>query len=320
MDWQASLMYQFGNVARPAIVDRVIATTASFDDLGPRSIVGTCVHRMDGTLAGTDEYLRTTASRGGATGALTDFGIGGTLERAAGRDGAIFQWNLTSGRRAPWANGRADHLERNGVAFVDHYGIVSVNRDLVSIELSGCSGESACGPETPVSSAQLKSLAALIAYVHDAAGVPYDVFPRHPASGVVTCLEHWEFSSKGCPFPAVRSLREGYLFQAQAIMRAAQLSEPTESANTVPPVGIADASGGPRTPASVGQLRVTPTAGLNLRVGPGLGRPVVTTLVRGTVLTVHGPPEGRDGYIWVPVVVIGTGRYGFVAREYCDVA
>lgn len=188
-------MYQFGKVSRPPVVERIIEATSSWDDLGPRTVIGTCIHRMDGTLTGTDQYFRTTASHGGDTGALTDFGIGGPLDLATANDGVIFQWNSTAGRRAPCANGRANDLNGNGIPFVEHYGIVAVNRDLVSIELSGCSGESTCGSETAVTADQEESLAALIAYVHDAAGVPFDVFPRHPRSGLVTCLEHWEFSS-----------------------------------------------------------------------------------------------------------------------------
>ena len=296
-------MYQFGNVPRPPVVDRIIEATSSWDDLGPRTIVGTCVHRMDGTLGGTDEYFRTTANRGGETGALTDFGIGGDLDAGSGRDGVIYQWNALTGRRAPWANGRANDLDRNGVAFVEHYGIVSVNRDLVSIELSGCSGESACGPETVVTPAQEESLAALIASIHDAAGVPFDVFPLHPRSRVVTCLEHWEFSTKACPYLAVRSIRDRYLARARELMRIAQTGATVVTADAVP-----------------AHLRVTATDGLNLRMAPGTSSPILATLAFGASLQATGQGVQQDGHIWLPVTDVTSGRTGYVAQEYCAAA
>ncbi|HET7095535.1 MAG TPA: hypothetical protein VFI22_18735, partial [Thermomicrobiales bacterium] len=100
----------------PAVVDRIIppGLNTAWDDLGPRTIRGVCLHRMLGTLEGTDAWFR-----GGArASARTDFGIG---------DGRIFQWTPLRGRMAPWASGPANDVEGDGVAFIRRYGIAAVN-------------------------------------------------------------------------------------------------------------------------------------------------------------------------------------------------
>ncbi len=187
---------------------------------------------------------------------------------------------------------------------------MAVNRDLVSIELSGCSGESACGPETPVTPAQVESLAALIAYIHDAAGVPFNVFPRHPTSGLVTCLEHWEFSVKDCPYRAVRSIRDRYLARAREIMRVGQTGTRVGSS----------AEGGSSPPPGQVRLWVTATDGLNLRTAPGLNNPILVALSYGAALRSTGVGVQRDGHVWIPVTDVASGRTGYVAQEYCAIA
>jgi N-acetylmuramoyl-L-alanine amidase len=131
----------------PAIVDRVLppGLNTAWDDLGPRTIRGVCLHRMLGTLDGTDAWFR-----GGArASARTDFGIG---------DGRIFQWTPLAGRMAPWASGPANDVEGDGVAFVRRYGVAAVNRDLVSVELAGWY-------DTPVPAADWARLVELVAWI-----------------------------------------------------------------------------------------------------------------------------------------------------------
>jgi hypothetical protein len=173
---------------------------------------------MEGTLRGTEEHFLSNDPHGRA--ALTDYGIGGILDGAL--DGHIWGWLTPDDDRSPWANGPADDLDGDGPAFVRAHGLAAVNRDLRSIELSGYA-------TSPVTDAQLASLAWLIAYWHDQAGVPWDVFPRHPGSGVVTQLQHWEFSGKECPFGPVRNLTDTYQARAREIMRRYQTGEPAVS-------------------------------------------------------------------------------------------
>lgn len=214
----------FGNVLHPPFQDRPVHNpNGSFDAGGPRSLVGTCVHRMDGTLMGTDSFFRNDRPE-----ALTDYGIGGALDRDLDLDGVIFRWLDPTGRIAPIANGRNNDPEGDGPAFNAFYGATSINIRLVSIELSGCSGLPDAAPfcrnkpETDVTAAQFESLCQLIAFWHDQIGVPWGSFPVNPASGVVTQMQHYEFSDKKCPFPIVRGLTSEYQARVKEIMRAAQ--------------------------------------------------------------------------------------------------
>lgn len=64
----------FGRGPNPGIVDKFIDKPegSGWDDRGQRGIVGVCVHKMLGTLGGTDFHFRNPSVK-----SLTDFGIGG---------------------------------------------------------------------------------------------------------------------------------------------------------------------------------------------------------------------------------------------------
>jgi hypothetical protein len=180
----------------------------AYDYLGPRGDIGTCTHRMVGTLLGTDGFFEGEARER----SLTDFGIGGPWDGEL--DGTIYQWVPADADVAPWANGPANDLEGDGIAFVQQLGIAAVNRDLRSIELSdGGDITNPYGPDaTPK---QFAAHVALVARIFDRAEVPWDQFPFNPAVGVVTYLEHWEFGPKECPFQPVRKM----VNQSQAAIR-----------------------------------------------------------------------------------------------------
>ncbi len=225
----------FGRVARPDVVPRHLVSDqdparkpSGWSRLGPRRIVGTCVHRMDGTLRGSETHFLSDDPHG--RDALADFGIGGALDGAL--DGVIWEWLAEDDDRSPWASGPADGLEGDGVAFVRAHGREAINRDLRSIEVSGRF-------TTPVTPRQLDALCQLVAYVHDRAGVPWHQFPTHPRSGVVTQLQHWHFATKDCPGPVLRGLTATYQARARAIMRAAQMGQGQDSVLPLPP-GLPD--------------------------------------------------------------------------------
>ena len=210
----ATMTVIIGRVARPETVPRYLDAArkpSGWSRLGPRRIVGTCVHRMDGTLRGSEQHFFSDDPHG--RDALADYGIGGALDGAL--DGVIWEWLAEDDDRSPWASGPADGVEGDGIAFVRAHGREAINRDLRSIEVSGRF-------TTPVTPRQLDALARLVAYVHDRAGVRWDEFPRHPRTGVVTQLQHWHFATKTCPGPVLRGLTSTYQARAQAIMRAAQ--------------------------------------------------------------------------------------------------
>lgn len=216
----------FGRVQHPPFVDRLIpsAQNGAWDDLGPRNPVGVCQHTMVGTLAGTDQWFR----RGAASTGLTDYGVG--------LDGLIYRWNDPRGRRAGWANGGSDGLEGDGPLFVRTLGIDAINRDLVSIER-----DDAGKPDTtPFAGAQLEACAQLTAYWFDQARVPWSSFPVNPAVGIVTHMEHFEFTSKAgnslseCPAQPVRSQTDVLQDRIRAILKAAQTATPGAPAEPPP--------------------------------------------------------------------------------------
>ena len=69
----------YGNVPHPAYEHLIVENSTAWDDLGERTIVGACVHRMDGSLWGTDGYFRNE----GTGAALTDYRIGGEMRHSA---------------------------------------------------------------------------------------------------------------------------------------------------------------------------------------------------------------------------------------------
>ena len=209
----------FGRVPVPEGIElRDLVSTgvnSAFDRLGERRDLGICLHRMVGTLRGTDGYFRGDARAR----SLTDFGIGGPWDGAL--DGTIYQWVPRGAAIAPWANGPADDLDGDGVAFVQALGIGAVNRDLRSIELSdgGDPGNPFGAGETPK---QFAALVALIAYRFDQAEVPWNQFPLNPAVGVITYLEHHEFGPKACPFPPVRNAVDAIQAAVRALLKMHQ--------------------------------------------------------------------------------------------------
>ena len=226
---ETTMELDFGKVPHPVFVDRLIpdSQNSAFDNLGQRRPIGTCVHRMDGTLVGTDGFFRSGAA------ALTDYGIGGSRDTAVQFDGAvqnldgvIFRWNDPTGaphagvsaNRAPHANGPANDLEGDGPAYVNTLGINAVNRDLASIELSGFMDEE-------ITDKQFESLCQLVAFWHDQARVPWDQFPQNPNVGVVTQMQHFEFGPKSCPGPVVHGRTNEYQERVRQIMRQHQLGD-----------------------------------------------------------------------------------------------
>ena len=125
----------FGRVPHPPYQQRLITNSTAWNDLGKRTIRAVVWHRMYGTLWGTDTYFRNEA----AGKALTDYGVGVEATDGAANAGVILQWNDPTGRRSPWASGPVSNPIDDGAKFVALYGTNGVNRDAVSIEISGTS-------------------------------------------------------------------------------------------------------------------------------------------------------------------------------------
>jgi hypothetical protein len=185
----------FGNVPKPAFVDDYIPTFSgmAMDDLGQRTIKGVVWHRMVGYLNGTRQQFRIPGT------GLTDYGVGVGGWDDASLDGVIYRWNDPLGRRAGWASGPAEGVGvspwGDGLAFLNEYGLNAVNRDQVSIEISG-------NYTTPLTAKSRAAIVALTAYYADQAHIPWDSFPIWPGHGYSFVRWHNEFCGqlyKLCP-------------------------------------------------------------------------------------------------------------------------
>lgn len=186
----------FGNVPHPGYVD-LQHTTASkpegvgWDNLGRRQPKFIALHRMWGTLRGTDVHF---ANPGVAS--LTDYGIGTANIDGAALDGVIHKYNDPTGYRSGWASGRVSAPYGDGACIVNKYGINAVNRDGVSIETSGYDLD-------PFTDTAWRELVKLIAYWADQMRVPYTILPLNPHTGCNVIIWHEEFTigtGKRCPF------------------------------------------------------------------------------------------------------------------------
>jgi len=204
----------FGRVEHPEYNDRPIEKpeNGGQNDLGKRTVKGVVLHRILGSLWGTDTYFR------GPVGALTDYGVGVAATDGVARDGEILRWNDPLGRASGWASGPYSGAYGDGLAFVAKYGVNAINRDQVSIEISG-------HQDTPLSPGAFEAVAQLIAYWADQARIPWDVFPITTADGFSFVRWHEEFTlgtGKTCPFQVVKAQTSALIERARQIMKAAQ--------------------------------------------------------------------------------------------------
>jgi hypothetical protein len=264
----------FGRVVPPPVDRRDIPPdlNTAWDDLGPRRPRFAVIHRMLGTLAGTDRYFRTDARHR----ARTDYGIDH-------ESGAVWRWTDPLGRHAPWASGPYDDPSAVGRALVARFGLATVNRDGVSIEIAGMERDG-------VSSAALDALARLVAFWADWAGVPHDRWPINPETGVAFVARHEDFAKKACPFDALRELVPEVERRAGAILRAAQAG-PAVSRPHVPAAPVAP----PATPVPPTGLVVPPGVTIG-QLGDWFGR---VTSNGDKALTFAFDPAGPVSRLWL---------------------
>lgn len=215
----------FGNVTEPSVDHRDIANSTAFNDLGQRVPRGFVLHRMLGSLWGTDAYFRSDALNV----ALTDYGVGA-------QTGEIVRWNDPLGRRAPWASGPWFNPPGDGQAFVAKFGVNAINRDLISIETDGQYDDT-------VSAKGYAAIVALIAYWSDYMSIPAASFPINPATGLTALYWHCEFNSqKPCPGPVIKAHLDQIIADVKATLAKYQggdagttaASKPASPAPTIP--------------------------------------------------------------------------------------
>lgn len=216
----------FGRVPHPLYQNRIVTSSRAWDDLGPRTIRAAVWHRMYGTLWGTDSYFRGAA----VTKALTDYGVGVAATDGAQQAGALLRWNDPNGRRAPWASGPVNNPTGDAVPFLDRYGVNGINRDAVSIEISG-------NGDTALDAKARATVVALTAYYADQYGVPWDAFPAVPGEDRSFVMWHGEIydgKRNSCPGAVVMAATDGMIDEIKVILKRYQAaSAPVDPADPV---------------------------------------------------------------------------------------
>lgn len=278
-------------------VDRFIANKREgfgWDDLGPRNIKFVTLHRMVGTLQGTDGYFRDPT-----VSSYTDFGLSTKLSDPNLTPGTIYLWNRPDGRRAPWASGPYSGAYGDGKAIGDKYGINAVNRDGISLEIGGTN--------EPIDAESWQEIVHFIAYWADQCKVPWTTFPLNPATGISFVIWHNEFTNgtgKQCPFMWLRDNTPRLIADVAAFMRPYQ-------------EGAAGAE--KPAPEPVPTRTVNFLVPMMVRTTPGFWDEgqnkanVVTTLPAGTQGTVIEGPVEKDGMEWYNVAIPNFGT-GWVAK------
>lgn len=203
----------FGRVPKPAnYSERIIApdgVNTAFSTGSTRMPRGIVLHRMIGTLEGTDRYFRTDARHR----ALTDFGLG---------LGKVYRWTEPGANIAPYASGASSPAfsvaSGDGIAFVNRYGWRQ-NWDCESIEIEGRQYTD------PVPSADYQRLVELVAWRVDAwLRVAWNVWPKNN-DGLHCLFWHNEFQNeKPCPGTVVMELTDDLVRDVAARLRSYQES------------------------------------------------------------------------------------------------
>lgn len=285
----------FGNVPHPPIQRRILSNSEAveghgWDNLGKRNPKFIALHRMVGTLWGTDEYFRNPAIA-----SLTDFGLGIEIVDGASNAGKILQWNDYTGYRSGWASGPVKGAYGDGLAIVQKYGINAVNRDGISIETSGT--------DQPLDEKSWRSLVHLCAYLIDEMEIPYTSLPKNPHTGINVLIWHNEFTDgtgKQCPFPWLRNNTNRLYLDIAAFLK------PYQEKTAPVPTPVKE-----RTVEFLVPMMVRSTPGFYDYEGKRAN--TIKTLPAGTKGVVISGPVEKDGMEWYDVRIPDFGT-GWVAK------
>ena len=121
--------------------------------------------------------------------------------------------------RGGWANGPYIEAEASddARAFVTQFGVNAINRDLISIEISGLE-------EDPISDETLEAVTGLCAYWADPAGIPWDTYPYDPVTRLPFVYWHNEFDrTRECPGQVVIDVAPEIEARTKAILKRFQM-------------------------------------------------------------------------------------------------
>ena len=193
-----ALVYQ--TYPHPGFDDRLITSKPEgmgWNNLGLRSPTHVFLHRMIGSLHGTDQWFRNPT-----VSALTDYGIGVAAMDGTNLAGTIYRWVDPMGYVTPWASGPVDEPYGDALTMLQYYGYYdAVNKNGVAIEISG-------NEDTPIDDFAFSELAKLCAYWGDQFKFPYNDLHHSPRTGAALLIWHEEAtygSGKRCPFDVVKA-------------------------------------------------------------------------------------------------------------------
>jgi hypothetical protein len=190
------------------------------------------LHRMQGTLWGTDTHFRSAA-------ALTDFGLDH-------QTGEMIQWCDPFGELSGWASGPVSSPYGDGAAFLEWGraklgGPDIVNRYGVSLEISGYFKQpgSSVQADSPFSDVAKQRAAQWLAHFAQHNKIPWHQFPIR-AEGFSFVLWHQEITigtGKVCPGQIVMDATPELIASARDILKLGQTGTagPVEPPKTDPP-------------------------------------------------------------------------------------
>lgn len=217
----------FGNVPIFGHTDRYISDKREgfgWDNLGKRNPKFITLHRMVGSLTGTDGWFRRSD-----VSSITDYGVGIQAVDGA-KAGHIYRWNDPTGHRSGWSSGPVSAPFGDGALIVAKYGINAVNRDDISLEISGT--------DEPIDDFSWGEIVHFCAWWIDRMKIPYTALPKNPHTGINVLIWHTEFTAgtgKQCPFPWMRSKTEQLYTDVAAFLKPYQEGEKTDTGTTPAP-------------------------------------------------------------------------------------
>ena len=277
----------YGRVPHPPFVDKPIIKRAGHgqDNLGKREVYGIVLHRMLGTLEGTNTYFREDEVE-----ALTDYGIGTTYTDGFLKNGKIYRWNNPRGYQSGWASGPVKKPYGDGLRFVNQYGINAVNRFQASVEVSGIEYDD------PITQEVKRAIAAIIAYWADQRKISWITFPIGP-EGYSFVRWHQEFtlgSGKICPGSVIMDATNESIEMARAIMKQYQTGFPKKREKIVGALAFG------MTLKTNPKNRYKCIGGMWGRTAPSLKAPkaLLSMFTRGRIVTFDYSVE-IDGVVWL---------------------
>lgn len=239
----------FQTYPHPGFQDRLIAKPngVGCNYLGTRQPYSVTLHRMLGTLWGTDSYFRDPTVP-----ALTDYGLGCAAMDGNADAGTILRWCDPRGEITPWASGPVSAPYGDGLCLVTFFGYYDcANKNAVSIEISG-------NQTTPIDDYSYGELVHLVAYWLDQMQVPCDGdYPLNPVTGCSSIVWHEEYTygtGKRCPFDVVKALTDDLIADVQFALRPYQTGGepvPAPDPEEEDPLGNVDTSGYKLDPKTV---------------------------------------------------------------------